>query len=128
METVLFILNLPITLAGIFLSILSFPYKIKLIKNPFAFVLSVKNLWWTYPYLKNARAVTAGHIILLGPKVLKNDLEHELIHVKQGERYPLIFPLLYLYELLKRGYRQNRFEYEAYTLSMSVYKGENKAG
>lgn len=66
--------------------------------------------------------MTIGHIILMSPKELKNDLEHEIIHVKQYERYPVIFPLLYLYELLTIGVRQNRFEDEAYTLSNSVYK------
>ncbi|MCL4415882.1 MAG: hypothetical protein M1365_04160, partial [Actinobacteria bacterium] len=63
---------------------------------------------------------------LLGPKVLPNDLEHEIIHVKQCDKYPVIYPFLYLYELLTKGYRHNRFEEEAYTLSNSTYKGESK--
>lgn len=76
--------------------------------------------------MKGSRAMTIGHIILLSPKVLKNDLEHEIIHVRQCDKYPVIYPILYLYELLKRGYRQNRFEDEAYTLSKSVYQGKLK--
>lgn len=35
----------------------------------------------------------------------------------------IIYPFLCAYELLKNGYRQNRFEDEAYTLSKSIYKG-----
>lgn len=69
--------------------------------------------------------MTIGHIILMGPRELKNDVEHEIIHVKQCERYPVIFPLLYLYELLTKGVRQNRFEDEAYTLSKSIYKNHH---
>ncbi len=67
--------------------------------------------------------MSIGHIILMSPKELKNDFEHEIIHVKQYERYPLVYPLLYYYELIKHGYRMNRFEDEAHTLSKSVYKG-----
>lgn len=123
MRLVLFILNLPFTLTGIVPMLLSGPYNAQLITNPIAFVFKVKRFWWTFGYLKNARAMTIGHIVLVSPKELKNDLEHEIIHVKQCERYPVIFPLLYLYELLTKGVRQNRFEDEAYTLSKSVYRG-----
>lgn len=88
--------------------IISFPYHVQLIKNPYALVFKVKKFWWVFGYMKNARAMTIGHVILLGPRELKNDLEHEIIHVKQSERYPLIYPLFYLYELLIKGVRQNR--------------------
>lgn len=66
--------------------------------------------------------MTIGHVILMSPKELKNDLGHEIIHVKQHERYPVIYPVLYLYELIRRGNRYNRFENEAYKLSKSIYK------
>lgn len=124
MRLFLFLLNLPYTLTGLVPLILSIPYKVQVIKKPIAFVFKVKGFWWAFGYLKNARAMTIGHIILLGSKELKNDLAHEIIHVKQCERYPIIQPFWYLYELFKNGYRQNRFEDEAYTLSKSVYKGK----
>lgn len=124
MRLIIFILNLPFTLIGIVPTILSVPYSMKLINNPYAFVFKVKKFWWSFGHMKNVRAMTVGHIILLSPKILKNDLEHEIIHVKQGERYPLISPFLYWYELFTKGYRQNRFEDEAYTLSKSIYKGK----
>lgn len=123
MRLVLLILNLPFTLTGIIPMLLSGPYSFKLVKNPIAFVFKVKKSWWAFGYMKHARAMTIGHIILMSPKELKNDFEHEIIHVKQSERYPVIYPLLYLYELLTKGVRQNRFEDEAYTLSKSIYKG-----
>lgn len=124
MKLIILFLNLPFTFTGIFPLIVSGPKSIKLIKNPYALLCEVRGFWWAFGYLKNSRAMTIGNIILLSPNVLKNDLEHELIHVKQCDRYPVIFPFLYLYELLVRGYRQNRFEDEAYTLSKSIYKGK----
>ncbi len=122
MRLILFILNLPFTLTGFVPMFLSAPYNVKLITNPIALIVKVKSFWWVFGYMKNARAMSIGHIILMSPKELKNDLEHEIIHVKQYERYPLIYPFLYLHELFKNGYRKNHFENEAYTLSKSVYK------
>lgn len=123
---ILFILNIPFTLTGLIPLILSGPYYVKLINNPYALVFNVKKFWWVFGYMKKARAMTIGHIILLSPKVLKNDLEHEIIHVRQAERYPVIYPFLYFYELVRRGPRKNRFEDEAYRLSNSVYEGDQK--
>lgn len=122
MRSVVLILNLPFTLIGITPLIPSGPYQVKFINNPYALAFKVKSFWW-YFWMKSPRATTIGHIILLSPKELKNDFEHEVIHVRQAEKYPVIFPLLYLYESIKHGYRQNRFEDEAYALSKSVYKG-----
>ena len=67
------------------------------------------------------RAATTGHVILLTDKAMKNDFEHELIHIRQQERYPFIFWIWYLWETFRKGYRMNRFEDEAYTISGSYY-------
>lgn len=41
-------------------------------------------------------------------------LLHELKHVEQYQRYGVVrFILLYLYETIKKGYRNNKFEVEA---------------
>lgn len=120
---ILLLLNFPFTFTGLIPLIISSPYSFKLNRKEVAFIFKVKSFWWGFSFMKNARAMTIGHIILLGPRLFKNDLEHELIHVKQCQKYPLIFPLLYFYEFLKKGYRQNRFENEAYRLSKSVYEG-----
>ncbi len=119
-----FILNLPYTLLGFIPAILSGPASIKFNLKPLAIVFEVKSFWWKGWYLKNARAMTVGNIILLSPKILKNDFEHELIHIKQYQKYPLIYPALYYYEFFKKGYKQNKFEDEAYRLSKSIYKGK----
>ena len=47
---------------------------------------------------------------------LKNDrwVCHELVHVKQFQRYGFIkFPFLYLLESIRKGYRNNKYEVEA---------------
>ena len=73
--------------------------------------------------MRNARAVTVGHIILLSPRIEAGDIEHELIHVKQFDRLPLIFPILYSIELLRKGYRNNKYEEEAYRAAGNIYRG-----
>src|SRR5438105_7362494 len=40
--------------------------------------------------------------------VLKNDYEHEIIHVRQHEKFLLIYPFLYFYERLRHGYRDRK--------------------
>ena len=65
--------------------------------------------------------MTIGNIILLTPKILDRDLEHELIHIEQYNRSPFVHPFLYWWELLKHGYRKNKYEQEAYEKSESVY-------
>lgn len=127
MKLLFFIFNLPFTILGLVPLILSGPYSFKLHTNPIALIVKIKKFWWAFGYMKNARAMTIGHIILLSPKELKNDFEHEIIHVKQYESYPIIYPFLYLYELLTKGYRMNRFEDEAYTLSKSIHKSKSPA-
>ena len=59
-------------------------------------------------------AITLWHTIWLAPK-LDPDIElllHELRHVDQFEATAL-FPVLYLWESVRRGYVGNRFEVEA---------------
>lgn len=72
--------------------------------------------------MRGSRAKTCGNVVLLSNRILKNDLEHELIHVQQAERYPFIFPFLYYNEFLFKGYKSNKFEEEAHNSSNSTYK------
>lgn len=122
MSFVLFLLNLPYTFLGIFSAVLSIPYQVRFHNNPIAIIISVKKFWWAFGNKKHSRAMNIGNIILLSPNILENDLEHELVHAKQWEQYPIIYPLLYYFESLAKGYRLNRFEDEAYRLSKSIYK------
>lgn len=54
-----------------------------------------------------------------GPLVFVRDpkdldvLAHELVHVHQFWREPFLFWIKYLWELIRKGYENNRFEREA---------------
>lgn len=117
-----FILNIPYTFIGLIVGIVSIPTSIGFRKNPYAIVMSIKKFWWVFGYMKNARAMAIGHVVLLRPKIEDKDLEHELVHVRQHERMPLIQPILYYIELFKKGYRNNKYEDEAYRVAGNIYK------
>ncbi len=118
-----FILNIPWTLAAVICSLVSLPYKLEINKKPFAFILFVKSFWWYswLPGMKGVRAMALGQTVLLGPDADSKDRIHELIHVEQSIREPFVHPFLYRIESLKTGYRNNKYEVEAYTKSGSRY-------
>lgn len=87
-------------------------------------MVNIKYWWWAVLWMRGARAATIGHVVLIGDRTQEFDYEHELVHVRQHERYPLIFPILYYWELLRKGYRQNKFEDEAYRLGGNRYVGK----
>ena len=117
-----FILNIPYTVVGLIMALASIPTRIYLRTDPYAFVLNVRKFWWVFGYMKHARAMAIGHVVMLGPNIEVKDLEHELIHVEQHQRMPIIQPFLYYYELIRKGYRNNKYEDEAYTRAGNVYK------
>jgi Domain of unknown function (DUF4157) len=63
---------------------------------------------------RTAAAVTLWRAVFLDPEVGLDAelLLHELRHVRQFEANPA-FPVLYLWESLRRGYFDNRFEADA---------------
>ena len=121
MKLIAAVLNLPWTILCLIEGLLSVPRKIILTKR--VLVLSVKSFWW-YSWLPNAKGVRAmamGNVILLGPNILDKDLEHEFVHIKQYQREPFIHPILYAIELLRSGYKNNKYEKEAYGQAGNVY-------
>jgi len=96
---------------------------------PFVIVADVQSFWWYVwlPRQKGIRAMAIGNIVLLGPNIEKRDLEHELVHVEQFERAPLLFPFLELVEKIRHGNRYNKYENEAYTRAHNVWKGETRS-
>jgi len=121
---IVFILNLPWTIIGLLTALASFPQSISLSSRPGAIVIHVRSFWW-YSWLpgqKRMRAAAIGHVVLLGPRADDKDLAHELIHVEQLNRLPFIFPILSYWESFKPGYRQNKYEVEAYDRSGSRYE------
>lgn len=117
-----FILNIPYTLVGILLGLISVPDGIAFKRKPYAFIIGVRNFWWAFGYMKNARAMAIGHVVLLGPRLEDKDLEHELVHVWQHQKMPLIQPILYYIELFQKGYKNNKYEIEAYKIAGNIYR------
>ena len=117
------ILNLPWTLLALFAVVASLPKRVLFHSADSVFIFHVRNFWW-YSWLPNRRRVrgmTIGNVIMLGSNVLDKDLEHELVHVKQFQKIPFLFPFFYLFELLMKGYRNNRYEQEAYEKAGNTY-------
>ena len=118
-----FILNIPYTVIGLLVGLICIPGEnIKWHTESYVIILNVRSFWWAVGYLKGMRAMAIGHTILLGPKLEHNDLQHELVHVRQYDQAPLIYPALYFFELIKKGYRNNRYEKEAYRIAGNIYK------
>jgi hypothetical protein len=62
-----------------------------------------------------AAAVTLGRTIVVRPGTALSErlLRHELEHVRQWARRPLLFPVLYTLRQLRHGYHANPYEIEA---------------
>lgn len=62
-----------------------------------------------------AAAVTLGRTIIVHPDVRLTDrlLRHELAHVRQWQQAPITFPLRYVWQHLRHGYRDNPYEVDA---------------
>lgn len=114
-------INLPWAIVGFLGAIVSIPVKVEIEYKHLALIIWVRKL----PFLPSEfSGWTCGHIILIKTKLRDHDVfslertkRHELIHVEQFDRFWGIFPLIYGVEHLRRGYRKNRFEIEAYTRS-----------
>lgn len=59
-------------------------------------------------------AATLGHAVITARAPTTRLLRHELVHVRQAERWGPLFVPLYLAGLLRYGYRRNPFERAAY--------------
>ncbi len=57
--------------------------------------------------------LTLGAVILLSEKSEESTADHESIHIQQFKRFPFIFPIFYCAELIRHGYKNNKYEKEA---------------
>ena len=115
-----YLLNLPWTLIAIILSIISLPVLAEIKKG--VLILSVRSFWW-HP-ARGVRAFTLGNVIVLSPKLLPKDLEHEYIHIEQHMREPFIHPILSFVEVKRHGFKDSRYEKEAYHRAGNMYLGK----
>jgi len=123
MTALAFLLNLPWTLIGFILALISLPRNIQVNAKPFAFVVSVRSFWWQtwLPSHRGVRASSIGNVALLSEKILPKDLKHELVHVRQYEQRPFIQAFLYILETIRHGYKNNKYEIEAYEKAVNKY-------
>ena len=123
MTYIALILNIPWTIVGLLCGLVSIPIKVELSSNPKAIIFHIYSFWWYswLPKVKGVRGMAIGNIVLLGRNALTGDLEHELVHVSQSQKEPLIHPFLYEYENLKHGYQNNKYEKEAYEKAGNIY-------
>lgn len=123
MGLIKFVLNLPWTVVGFLGSILSIPTAMSVSRKPFALVINVKSFWWYswLPGMNGIRGMANGNVVQLGPTADKADLAHELIHVEQYSREPFVHPFLYAVQSSMFGYKNNKYEREAYSRSGNRY-------
>jgi hypothetical protein len=115
--------NLPWTILAIFAAIISIPTELTLHRHPAVLIIHVRSFWWKHIHgTQHVRAVTTGNVVLLGSKLEKNDLKHELVHIEQYQREPFIHPFLYFFESWAHGHQNNKYEVEAYRLAGNPYK------
>lgn len=123
-KIIVVVLNLPWSLVGVCGSILSSPKRMRVSKEPPAIIFYVRSFWWyrLLPGMKGVRAMTNGHIVQLSKSADELDLKHELIHVAQHMRTPLIHPIFYLFETIRHGSGpKNKYEKEAYEKAGNRY-------
>ncbi len=109
-----FLLNLPYTLAGILFALIHVPKSIKWDKSHQAIICSVRASFPVFWLLKGWRGITMGNAIVLNLRGQELVLKHELVHIRQYKKFPFIFPFMYALEILIHGYRENKYEKEAY--------------
>lgn len=128
MKIIAFILNLPWTILGLLAVPVSMPKRVSFNKESFALVFHEANFWW-YSWLpdkKFVRGMNFANVIILGTIARPGDLEHELIHLAQFERYPFIFAFMYEFETFRKGYRNNKYEEDAHGKGGNVYTERQK--
>ncbi|MFY9457547.1 MAG: hypothetical protein WAP23_01270, partial [Candidatus Spechtbacterales bacterium] len=59
-----FILNIPWSIIGLLGGLVSAPKSIRWHTKPYAVVMEVKSLWWATGYMKGARAMAIGHVVI----------------------------------------------------------------
>lgn len=65
-------------------------------------------------------AATLGHAVITAHEPTERLLRHELVHVRQAERWGPLFVPLYLAGLIRYGYRRNPLERAAYAAAARV--------
>lgn len=115
MHYIKYLINLPWTLLGLCNLVFCLPYKVELRKDAIVFwALSLGLLQLVAP---RGKGCAIGNVVVVRKNMSEKILLHELVHVEQHMRYPLIFWFLNVYEWVTHGYWNNKYEIEAYDRS-----------
>lgn len=108
------ILNTPWTIFGLLFSFVSLPKSFRINRKPFVVIVQTDKLWLNDIFMfRRIKGFTLGRVILLSNAAEKLTYKHEFIHVQQFDKFPFVFPFLYLWELVVNGYTNNKYEIEA---------------
>ncbi|PIR96281.1 MAG: hypothetical protein COT92_01940 [Candidatus Doudnabacteria bacterium CG10_big_fil_rev_8_21_14_0_10_42_18] len=100
------LLNAPWTLLGLAIAALSIPKRTLVKKDALALVIDVRRIWLVEPFHgKPVKGFTLGNCVLRSDFAIINTINHELIHVRQFTKFPLVFPFLYLFDSIKKWSR-----------------------
>ena len=75
-----------------------------------------ENCWgacWMFRAFPKTRNITVGHFVFSRGEPDFTTIQHELVHVRQGDKYGPSWLPRYFWESWRRGYECNRFEEEA---------------
>ena len=115
MRIIAFILNLPWSFLGLLIGAISLPRSLKLDYKKFVLVIKVRQLWLSGLIIgRKVKGLTMGNVMMLSDASISATYSHEMTHIKQFRKIPLLFPLFYCLEFVKNGYRQDQYEKEAY--------------
>ncbi len=112
MKQLKYLLNLPWTLLGVVFAITAMPYGVT-VKNQ-AIIFYCLTCGVVYLYAPKAKGFTLGNLVVIRKGMANDILEHELVNVEQYMRKPFVHYFLSLYETIRYGYWNNRYEVEAY--------------
>ena len=111
MKIVSFFLNLPWSLFGLFYGFITVPRKMETGTLYLALIVKVRRLWINELFLGHrVKGCPLGNVVLLSDAADSSTYNHEVVHLEQFTRIPLLFPLFYILESMKSGYRANKYE------------------
>ncbi len=112
MRYLTYFLNLPWTLIGLLNALIAVPIKMEFRND--AIIFHTKTVGLVALYQPKGAGVALGNVVIVKRDLAIKILDHELVHIEQFMREPFIHPFLYSIELLRKGYFNNKYEFEAY--------------
>ncbi len=107
----------PLTAAGVLLGVLS--GSTPTVRDGVLVFAEARGIGGRMLRWRGFAAATLGHTVIAAHRPSAALMRHELIHVRQAERWGPLFVPLYLAGLVRYGYRRNPFERAAFAAAAS---------